>query len=415
MLFLEKNFLTRLPKNFFHELRNLKWLDLRHNRLEELPKSIAHHEHLEHLLLTNNNIRKLPNELGLMPNLIALQVADNPLIYPSRKIIRNGTRAIIRYLCEEFQKQKDYEAQDNKLDQQLTEFSENAGNTNSNGPIFESDEKITGRMQQEKLIEDRKIDFNSYYEKAPISAADDGPGKVFDISTSTKKKRHHKKKLDNHGSYGSVLRVKKIEPPNKNSPSEELIQISHKSSTSKSKVSVQSSLIKGGNTKSDRQNTSENCLKDEWLNRLRGMLNDQERILQQERNLRSLFAWRRQSPATHKRFTDSESSSTTISEAPYATDPEYSRIPSRAELSSQLRNFLKDSDRISPTMPSESLKINLDKVINDLLQELKKLENGNEVKIQSPRSQMEHARKQLEMIAEIHKKLLRLKILNESL
>lgn len=64
MLFLERNSLVKLPDNFFYRLPNLMWLDLRNNQLEELPKSIAHHEHLEHLLLTNNNIQKLPNELG---------------------------------------------------------------------------------------------------------------------------------------------------------------------------------------------------------------------------------------------------------------------------------------------------------------------------------------------------------------
>lgn len=64
MLFLEGNFLSRLPDDFFWKLQKLMWLDLRNNIIEEIPKSIAYHEHLENLLLTNNNLQQLPNELG---------------------------------------------------------------------------------------------------------------------------------------------------------------------------------------------------------------------------------------------------------------------------------------------------------------------------------------------------------------
>lgn len=64
MLFLEGNFLKRLPNDFFWKLPKLMWLDLRNNLLEEIPLSIGFHENLENLLLTNNNLQKLPNELG---------------------------------------------------------------------------------------------------------------------------------------------------------------------------------------------------------------------------------------------------------------------------------------------------------------------------------------------------------------
>lgn len=64
MIFLEGNFLSHLPEDFFWKLPKLMWLDLRNNLLEEIPKSIARHGNLENLLLTNNNLRKLPNEMG---------------------------------------------------------------------------------------------------------------------------------------------------------------------------------------------------------------------------------------------------------------------------------------------------------------------------------------------------------------
>lgn len=64
MLYLEKNFIEYLPEDFFIRLPKLTWLDLRNNRLKCIPKSIAYCECLENLLLSNNQIERLPTELG---------------------------------------------------------------------------------------------------------------------------------------------------------------------------------------------------------------------------------------------------------------------------------------------------------------------------------------------------------------
>lgn len=64
MLYLEKNSIEYLPEDFFIKLPRLTWLDLRHNRLKCIPKSIAYSECLENLLLANNQIERLPTELG---------------------------------------------------------------------------------------------------------------------------------------------------------------------------------------------------------------------------------------------------------------------------------------------------------------------------------------------------------------
>lgn len=64
MLFLEGNFLTKLPDDIFWKLPRLMWLDLRNNLLESVPTSIGFHEKLENLLLSNNSLERLPNELG---------------------------------------------------------------------------------------------------------------------------------------------------------------------------------------------------------------------------------------------------------------------------------------------------------------------------------------------------------------
>lgn len=64
MLFLEGNFITHLPDDFFDKLTRLTWLDLRNNKLKEFPVGVAHHANLECLFLTNNCLERIPDELG---------------------------------------------------------------------------------------------------------------------------------------------------------------------------------------------------------------------------------------------------------------------------------------------------------------------------------------------------------------
>lgn len=64
MLYFEGNFIEKLPDVIFQQLPKLSWLDLRNNNLKSFPKTVAHHEHLENLLLSNNYITTLPVELG---------------------------------------------------------------------------------------------------------------------------------------------------------------------------------------------------------------------------------------------------------------------------------------------------------------------------------------------------------------
>ncbi|XP_067908781.1 leucine-rich repeat-containing protein 27-like isoform X2 [Heterodontus francisci] len=72
-LYLEGNAITVLSEDFFHQLPNLIWLDLRNNKLTSLPLSIGDHRYLKTLLLEGNPIRKLPVELE-MPLIEKLQL-----------------------------------------------------------------------------------------------------------------------------------------------------------------------------------------------------------------------------------------------------------------------------------------------------------------------------------------------------
>ncbi|XP_064630967.1 leucine-rich repeat-containing protein 27-like isoform X2 [Lineus longissimus] len=100
-LYLEGNNLTCLPEDFFDRLPNLKWLDLRRNYIVGLPSTyIGRHCCLKTLLLEGNELKSLPLELGLVETLTGLNIASNPLEFPSSEIIERGVDHILRYLRE---------------------------------------------------------------------------------------------------------------------------------------------------------------------------------------------------------------------------------------------------------------------------------------------------------------------------
>ncbi|XP_050304409.1 leucine-rich repeat-containing protein 27-like isoform X2 [Anthonomus grandis grandis] len=409
MLFLERNLLVALPEDFFLKLPNLMWLDLRNNQLESIPRCIAHHQHLEHLLLTNNNISKLPNELGSVSNLKALQIADNPLTYPPKKVIQEGTKSIKRFLKEQ------YELQCAKSAQMAEKL-----NNEREAILREATEKQKdAEMEEEKLL---KI-----HEEGSLFSTTNCNSKASRDTLSKKVKSNGSQskhildqiqtKLSDPKGLSPTLRVKRIEQPSnvtKKTPEEEPLKIVHNVTKSDSKVLLKSYFNKTNVNKQELERIPENVLKDGWLNKLRILLNDQERILQQERNLRAISTWRQQRPpATPKVFSANETRRrSSESQAPYATYPEYARMPSRSELAAQLQDFLREPE-VNNTKPVQTSYLNLDKVINDLVQQLKDMEYNSDAR--SPRSEMQHASRQIETIVDIHKKLLHLKTQNDYL
>ena|SRR3990167_1038259 len=63
-LYLSKNSLTQIPVTIFTRLVNLTHLDISSNRLTYLPPEIENLRNLKTFLLAENNINKLPLELG---------------------------------------------------------------------------------------------------------------------------------------------------------------------------------------------------------------------------------------------------------------------------------------------------------------------------------------------------------------
>ncbi|CAB4019511.1 leucine-rich repeat-containing 27-like isoform X1, partial [Paramuricea clavata] len=91
-LHLESNYITELPEGFFEKLTNLKWLDLRNNRLTLLPASVGKHRSLRSLLLEGNSLTHLPCELGMTRSLCGLSLSGNPLEFPPPHIVQKGTQ-----------------------------------------------------------------------------------------------------------------------------------------------------------------------------------------------------------------------------------------------------------------------------------------------------------------------------------
>ena len=75
------------------------------NKIYEInPLTFLQLEFLKILDLSNNSIRVLPNELGLLPHINFLGLAGNVFKYPSQGMIRKGTCAILEFLRQGIKK-----------------------------------------------------------------------------------------------------------------------------------------------------------------------------------------------------------------------------------------------------------------------------------------------------------------------
>ena len=149
-LYLEGNTICLIPGDFFTCLHSLEWLDLRNNKVHEIPRNVGEHKNLKILLLGRNKLTFLPTELGLIRTLKGLNLSDNPLEDPPQFVINRGVHAIKQYLlaklslnpkdCQSDESQSDYqsaECEDNNL--QTDHKEETKGSKGSDGQITEGD------------------------------------------------------------------------------------------------------------------------------------------------------------------------------------------------------------------------------------------------------------------------------------
>ncbi|XP_064550396.1 leucine-rich repeat-containing protein 40 isoform X3 [Drosophila montana] len=92
------NFIERVPKDLCANLPHLKILDLRDNKITQLPDEVCLLRNLNRLDVSNNSISVLPVTLASLAHLISLQVDGNPIKTIRRDILQCGTARILKTL-----------------------------------------------------------------------------------------------------------------------------------------------------------------------------------------------------------------------------------------------------------------------------------------------------------------------------
>ncbi|GAB1605556.1 leucine-rich repeat-containing protein 40-like [Argonauta hians] len=97
------NHITELSKEHLSPLGQITLMDLRDNKLKEIPVEITLLAKLQRLDLTNNSLQGLANEIGLMENLRNLQFDGNPIRNIRRDVMMRGTAGVMKFLRNRIQ------------------------------------------------------------------------------------------------------------------------------------------------------------------------------------------------------------------------------------------------------------------------------------------------------------------------
>ncbi|GBM38001.1 Leucine-rich repeat-containing protein 40 [Araneus ventricosus] len=92
------NSIAVLSTEFLETLPNIKLLDLRDNKISEIPDTICSLQSLERFDVSNNALSSLPFTLGTLPHLKFLSIDGNPMRTIRRDIIQRGTVQLLRWL-----------------------------------------------------------------------------------------------------------------------------------------------------------------------------------------------------------------------------------------------------------------------------------------------------------------------------
>ncbi|CAL4147450.1 unnamed protein product, partial [Meganyctiphanes norvegica] len=97
-LHLGNNLISEMTAEQLKFISGVSVLDLRDNKLEDLPDVITVLQGLERLDLTNNNLATLPFHIAFLPHLKSLSLEGNGMRQIRRDIIQRGTVQLLKYL-----------------------------------------------------------------------------------------------------------------------------------------------------------------------------------------------------------------------------------------------------------------------------------------------------------------------------
>ncbi|CAH2265400.1 uncharacterized protein LOC120634355 [Pararge aegeria] len=368
VLYLQSNNLTYLPEDIFNSLPNLKWFDLRDNKLTDIPKTVKYHRSLTHILLQNNKITTLPNEIGTVTSLKVLQLSGNPLMYPPRDVIKAGTESILKFLNEKFVEETLEESRSNVSDKASTSdclvksgLVARSYNSVIDGPRIPPHKTLSVQFSERDYVDDDEELYSRTKEKCPKLA------------------KSRSKPLPPYCQSAKYLRPLVACP----------------------KMEQEGKL-------------RQSLLKDMALKKQKDLIARRDKIIQGKRNIELLKNWRKN--YRHRQLTLSVQDNKyklTAKTYPYDTNPEYMSLLSREDIEKDLPDKYRKGlhRRPKPTVPRKSNNdVNLAMKIKKLFENLEAIDLNRDT--MSPRTEQRVLLEEIQKISEIKQKLMEISTTN---
>ncbi|CAK1594354.1 unnamed protein product [Parnassius mnemosyne] len=367
-IYLQNNSIQKLPDDFFDSYPCLMWLDLRENRLNEIPKSIKNHQSLTHLLLQNNNLSSLPNELGTVLSLKVLQINGNPLTYPPRDIINAGIEKTLQYLHDKFIEE---------LFLQSSSASEDRNESSRNSNIILSNELLSYNSLLDEKFKTSKALSVQLGEKDLNDSDDEFYAKIKGKCPKLAASRN--KTLPSYSQSSKYLKP----------------------------------VYVCGKDKQDEK-IKQRFLKDMAVKKRKDLLASREKILQNKKNLELLKNWRSNYRSIQMSVLRGKISyEFSTKNYPYDTSPEYMALLTREDIEKDLPDKYRKRlwRRSKPTVPRKNNgDVHLAMKIKQLFENLEAIDLNREQ--MTPRTEQKVLLNEIHKISEIKQKLMELSATN---
>ncbi|XP_054266173.1 leucine-rich repeat-containing protein 27-like [Macrosteles quadrilineatus] len=370
-LYLEGNDLTELNPSLFPTLRELRWLDLRNNKLRTIPNSVMDHPSLQVLLLEGNHLESIPIEIGSVKTLRGLQLARNPLEYPPPHIVNQGVQSTIEFLQKEWLQMQS--------PQQIHLISE----THSQTKTAQSKQ---GRRQKVSGSKSAVVNKVGELDNSHLSAAN--LSRCINVQPISRDRRQAPQDV------GQVLMV--------DNPSSSVNCKKRSRSLTKARSSVP---LDNDHSRSNNRDMQLSLIRDIWIEKVREMLLKQDAILQRRKNVETLQQWQDETKLLKQTHVKKVSCKTEV-DFPFGTDPEYLKILSRKDLKEDW-NHRRES---SPHNFRHEEPIN-NRIVS-IMTALQELQTSQSSTLMSPRTEQKILSEEIKKIRDIQRSLSALKLKN---